>query len=107
MCAQKKKSVLSSEEIWTLTSSLSELYRFYHKASNVHLGKQFMISWPPSSSSQVLGWPESLFIFLCKIRDFFHFTNNFIELDILSMSAKSCYWLLVGRGWEGRLLNIF
>ena len=26
------------------------------------------------------------------------FTNNFIDLDILSVSATSCYWLLVGRG---------
>ena len=45
-------------------------------------------------------------LFFCKIKDtFFIFTNNF-DLDILSMSAISHYWLLVGRGL-GVLLNIF
>ena len=28
----------------------------------------------------------------------FIFNHDFIDLDILSMSALSCYWLLVGRG---------
>ena len=38
--------------------------------------------------SYVLGWPKSLFSFFCKIKDtFFIFTSNFIDLDILSMSA--------------------
>ena len=42
---------------------------------------------------------KSLFSFSHKIKDtFFIFTNNFIDLDILSMSAISCYWPLVGRG---------
>ena len=37
-----------------------------------------------------LGWPKSLFSFFRKIKDtFFIFTNNFIDLDILSMSAVS------------------
>ena len=38
----------------------------------------------------LLGWPKSPFSFFCKIKDiFFIFTNNFIDLDILSMSAIS------------------
>ena len=46
----------------------------------------------------VLGWPKSPFSFSRKIKDtFFIYTNNFIDLDILSMSVLSCYWLLVGR----------
>ena len=36
----------------------------------------------------------------------FIFTYNFIDLAILSLSALSHYWLLVGRG-QGALLNIF
>ena len=37
--------------------------------------------------------------FFHKIEDtFFIFTNNFIDLDILSRSTISCYWLLVCRG---------
>ena len=54
----------------------------------------------------LLGWPKSQFSFFRKIKDtFFIFTNNLIDLDILRMSAVSCYWLLVGRG-QGILLNI-
>ena len=46
-----------------------------------------------------MGWLKSLFRFFCQIKDtFFPFTNNFIDLDILSMSAISSYCLLVGRG---------
>ena len=38
--------------------------------------------------SYVLDWLKSLFSFSCKIRDaFFTFSNNFIDLDILSMSV--------------------
>ena len=41
--------------------------------------------------SNVLGWPKGPFRFFHKIKDtFFIFTNNFIDLDILSMSAISC-----------------
>ena len=47
---------------------------------------------------KLLGWPKSLLSFFCKIRDtLFIFTNNCIDLDILSMLAISCYLLLVGR----------
>ena len=50
----------------------------------------------------LLGWPKSLFSFFCKIKDtFFIFTNNFVDLDILSKSAICHYWLLVGRGQGG------
>ena len=53
----------------------------------------------PFSLQQVLGWPKSPFSFFHKIKDtFFIFTNNFIDLDSLRVSAVSCYWLLVGRG---------
>ena len=46
--------------------------------------------------SQILGWPKSQFSFFCKIKGtFFIYTNNFIDLDILSMLAISCYWLLI------------
>ena len=40
----------------------------------------------------LLGWPKSPFrFFFYKIKDtFFVFTNNFIDLDSLSMSAISC-----------------
>ena len=52
----------------------------------------------PRPMALLLGWPKSLFSFFHKIKDkFFIFTNNFIDLDILSMSAISCYWPLVGR----------
>ena len=54
---------------------------------------------PPPHSVHVLGWPKSPLCFFHKIKDtFFIFSNNFIDLDILSMSAISHYWLLVGRG---------
>ena len=47
----------------------------------------------------VLGWPKNPFSFFHKIKDiFFIFTNTFIDLDILTMLAISCYQLLVGRG---------
>ena len=47
----------------------------------------------------MLVWPKSPFSFFCKIKDtFFIFTNNSIDLGILSMSAASCYWLLMDRG---------
>ena len=47
----------------------------------------------------LLGWPSSLFSFFHEMTDtFFIFTNNFIDLDILSISAISPCWLLVGRG---------
>ena len=40
--------------------------------------------------THVMDWPKNLFSFLKKIKDtFFIFTNNFIDLDILSMSAIS------------------
>ena len=45
------------------------------------------------------GLAKSPLFFFCKIKDtFFIFTNDFIGLDSLSMSAFSRYWLLVGRG---------
>ena len=48
--------------------------------------------------SLLLGWLKCPFRFFYKIKDtFFIFINNFIDLDILSMSAISHYWLLVGR----------
>ena len=51
-------------------------------------GKQFL-----------LGWPKSPFSFFHRTKDmFFIFTNNFNDLDVLSMSAISRYRLLVGRG---------
>ena len=51
------------------------------------------------NDGQLLGWPKSPFSFFSKIKEtFFIFTNNFVDLDILSMSAISCYWLLVPRG---------
>ena len=38
----------------------------------------------------LLGWPKSLLSFFHKVKDiFFIFTNNFVDLDILSMSATS------------------
>ena len=38
----------------------------------------------------LLGWPKSLYSFFHKAKStFFIFTNNFIDLDILSMSALS------------------
>ena len=38
----------------------------------------------------VLGWPEGSFSFFCKTEDtFFIFTNNFIDLDVVNMSAIS------------------
>ena len=47
----------------------------------------------------ILGWSKCPFWFFCTLKEtFFIFTNNFIDLDILSMSAISCYWLLVCRG---------
>ena len=40
--------------------------------------------------SSVLGWPKSPFSFFHKIKDtLFIFTNNFIDLDILSVLAIS------------------
>ena len=46
-----------------------------------------------------IGLAKKLFIFFCKTKDtFFIFTNNFMDLDVLSMSAISCYWLLLCRG---------
>ena len=60
-----------------------------------------------SKSKKSIGLAKkSVTFFSHKIKDtFFIFINNFIDLDILSMSAISCYWLLVGRGQV--LLNIF
>ena len=54
----------------------------------------------PKMDQMLLGRPKSLLRFsFCKIKDtVFIFTNNFIDLDILTMSAISRYWLLVGRG---------
>ena len=47
----------------------------------------------------ILGWPKNTLSFFHKIKDTFSiFTNNFIDLDILSLSALSRYWLLLGRG---------
>ena len=37
----------------------------------------------------VLGWPRSQYGFFHKIDTFFDFTNNFIDIDISSMSAIS------------------
>ena len=60
---------------------------FYFKKKNV---TDFLANPVPFSLT------KSLF---GKIRDtFFIFTNNFIYLDILTMSTVSHYWLLVGRG---------
>ena len=44
-----------------------------------------------------IGLAKSPFSFFCKIRDTFFI--YFTDLDILSVSALSCYWLLVGGGW--------
>ena len=45
-------------------------------------------------------WVGQKVHYVFSIKDtFFTFTNTFIDLDILSMSAISCYWLLVGRDW--------
>ena len=41
---------------------------------------------------------QKVFFFSVKIHFFSIFTNNFIDVDILGMSAISCYWLLVGGG---------
>ena len=47
----------------------------------------------------IYGCPKCPLSFFCKINNtFFIFTNNFIDLGILSMSPVSHYWLLVGRG---------
>ena len=44
----------------------------------------------------ILGWPKSLVRFVYKVKTtFFTFTNNFIDLDMLSVSAISCYWVPV------------
>ena len=52
-----------------------------------------------SAQTNLLACPKSPYVFFCKIKDtFFIFTNNFIDFDILSMSAISRYWLPVGRG---------
>ena len=41
-----------------------------------------------STIRDLLGWPKSPFSFFCKIKDtFFIFTNNYIDLGILSTSA--------------------
>ena len=43
--------------------------------------------------ANTMGWPKSLFSFFHKTKHtFFIFTNNFIDLDILSMSAIPHYW---------------
>ena len=51
-------------------------------------------------SKHVLGLdPKSSYGFLHKIKKtFLIFTNNCIDLDILSMPAIPCYWILLGRG---------
>ena len=47
----------------------------------------------------LLGWPKGPFIFFHEIKGTFSiFTNNFIDLDILSTLAISPYWLLGARG---------
>ena len=62
---------------------------------NLHFSERRKIG----KSKYVLGWPKPPFSFFHKIKDTsFIFTSNFIDLDILSMSAISCYWVLVGRG---------
>ena len=47
-----------------------------------------------------IGSAKCLFSFFCKRKDisFHFFTNSFTDLDILSMSSISHYWLLQGRG---------
>ena len=48
---------------------------------------------------KMLGWPKSSSCVSLKIKEtFFMFTNNFIDLDMLSMLALSLYRLPVGRG---------
>ena len=48
------------------------------------------IYWRDCLYTIVLGWPKSPYGFFHKIKNtFFIFTNNFIDLDILSMSAIS------------------
>ena len=73
-----------------------------HTSQGNLLGKCSRAALPNSSTmgaAYVLGWPKSPFSFFCKVKDtFFIVTNNFIDLDILSMLAISPYWLLVGRG---------
>ena len=64
------------------------------------IGKSTQMQMRKYSWYEVLGWPKSPLCFFHKIKDtFFIFTSNFIDLDILNMSAVSCYWLLLGRGW--------
>ena len=56
-------------------------------------------AWVKMTGAYILGRPKRPFSFFCKIKDtVFIFTSNFTDLDILSMSATSHYWLLVGRG---------
>ena len=57
------------------------------------------VTYHPPTHYLLLGRPKSLLYFFCNLKDpFFIFTNTFIDLDILSMSAISHYWLLVSRG---------
>ena len=49
----------------------------------------FLKDW----KTKLLGWPKCPFSFFYKIKDtFFIFTNNFVDLDILSMSPLSPTW---------------
>ena len=63
---------------------------FYPSVEAPFPGLVFPVIW---------GWPETPFSFFHKIKGtLFIFTNNLIELDMLSMSTISSYWLVVGRG---------
>ena len=71
---------------------LSSLMSLYRTSNTSQCGtKNFQISKAFSLKVR--------YVFFHKIKDtFFIFTNTFIDLDILSMPATCCYWLLVGRG---------
>ena len=53
---------------------------------------------------KIMGWPKSPLNLFCKIKGiFFIFTNNFIDLDILSILAISHCWLLEAKGAANHL----
>ena len=72
-------------------------------------GPHLHVSWALAKwyNWLLLDWPKNLLFLFHKIKDtFFIFTNNCIDLDILSMLSVSCYWLPSGQK-PGVLLNIF
>ena len=79
-----------SKSTWTHTNSAIPGLSLY--ASGLYL-------WNGDDNSCHTYWggQKVCLVFFCKIKDtFFIFTNNFIDLDILCMSAISCmvsHWL--------------